>query len=86
MENLAPIQVQSAIADAQTAVAASKLASRGRAGDFESGLKAVLKGLRIILDIGDELTEVRITIFFGSRIAIDTSRRLIRTRRRHGKY
>ncbi|KAJ7328358.1 hypothetical protein DFH08DRAFT_815860 [Mycena albidolilacea] len=56
--NLAPAQVQSAIEDAQIVVGTSKLATRGRAGDLESGLNAVVKGLEVILDIGDELAEI----------------------------
>ncbi|KAJ7857483.1 hypothetical protein B0H14DRAFT_2507408, partial [Mycena olivaceomarginata] len=56
--NLAPTQVQSAIEDAQIVVATSKLATRGRAGGLESGLNAVVKGLEVILHIGDELTEI----------------------------
>jgi hypothetical protein len=86
MTNLAPTLVQSVIEDAQTAVATSKLASRGRAGDLESGLKAVVKGLEVILDIGDQLTEVRIVIFVYAWIVLDRSKRLIHMRMRHGKY
>jgi hypothetical protein len=84
--NLAPTQVQSSIEDAQIVVTTSKLATRGRAGGLESGLNAVVKGLEVILDIGDELTEVRIAVFVYAWVVIDGSQRLIHMQRRHGRY